>query len=65
MKEKAEAIDEVIDEVIDVIRSHQYELSDGFEFYEDGDTWDSIRKDLKEILTSKKVKTEKLLNQKT
>ena len=55
MNENGEAIDEVIDKIIDVIHSYQGELSDGFAFYEDMDTWDNIRKDLKEILTPKKT----------
>ena len=46
-------IDELIDDIVDVIYGHQDDLSDGFEFYVEPDTWKEIREEIKTILIKK------------
>ena len=56
---KTKEIDKLTADIIDVILDHQYELSDGFTYYEESDTWKDIIDDINVILTTAIGETKK------
>jgi len=43
-------IESVADDIISIIRSHQDELSDGFGWYENANTWNNIRNEIRKAI---------------
>ncbi|MEA1957581.1 MAG: hypothetical protein U9N01_04420 [Euryarchaeota archaeon] len=50
MKKEDEIVDEIVEDIVDVILDHQYDLSDGFEYYDGAEAWKAIRSEIKEII---------------